>query len=178
MKSCPYLPLPKHALKPSDTRVWRDECGPNYYQICLECAQSLWQAHLPAQALLQLNKSFMCQLDPADSILQKFPLPYRAIRWMLANYHPEDFIGNPVRHFQHLASRMSAKSPQAELRTWRAWACYHIASRVLDHDDFPPDEQQIRREKLSIPSVTEVSSQLEKLGLTGEVDLFKREIEK
>ena len=61
------------------------------------------------------------------------------------------FLGNPVRHFQHLATRMSG--PLQEVRTARAWKCFHIARRVLgERGDFPLDGRQIAREGIFIPA--------------------------
>lgn len=48
----------------------------------------------------------------------------------------------------------------AELRAWRAWACFHLALEVLPHDDFPQDLDQIKRESLIIPPVTKILKNL------------------
>ncbi len=84
--------------------------------------------------------------------------PYEAMVWYLAKRSQELFIGNPVRHFQHLATRMSGE--HAELRSWRAWACFHLAESVLPESDYPRDFEQIEKEGLEIPSLEEVEKNL------------------
>lgn len=64
------------------------------------------------------------------------------------------FLGNPVRHFQHLATRMSG--PRKEIRIKRAWKCFYIARQVLQgKGDFPLDGRQIAREGIFIPAEKE-----------------------
>lgn len=149
----PHLPTAPRDLDPTHTRRHRDECGPAFYLACLEYAQSLWLQEKPAQAILQLNKAFMADIsNPA------IPLPYRALIWFLENRKSDLFIGNPVRHFQHLATRMSG--PRAGLRSWRAWACLHLARLVLPESEFPLDQDQIITESLILPDLTEVLENL------------------
>ncbi len=59
------------------------------------------------------------------------------------------YLGNPVRHFQHLASRVVG--PRAEIRAWRAWVCFHMAEEILGRIAFPRDGIQLVREGLWIP---------------------------
>ena len=149
----PHLPPAPPDLTPNHTRQHRDECGPIFYRACLEFSQSLWLQEKPAQAILQLNKSFM-----ADISNPEIPLPYEAMIWFLENRRDDLFIGNPVRHFQHLATRMSG--PRAGLRSWRAWACFHLAKQVLPEEEFPPDHEQIEAEALVLPGLAEVAENL------------------
>ncbi|MDA7862439.1 hypothetical protein N9124_01545 [bacterium] len=148
MASNPHLPPAPADLTPAHTKRHRGECGASFYQACLEFAQSLWLQGKPAQALLQLNKSSFAE----------GPFPYAALKWFLEHREDDLFIGNPVRHFQHLATRMAG--PRAELRTWRAWACFYLAKATLPEEEFPPDLEQIAFETLSIPPLAQV---LEKL---------------
>lgn len=115
-------------------------------------AQGHWQEGKPAQAILQLNKAFSADLEDDDPVLKEWPWPYAALEWILE--HAADgssgFLGNPVRHFQHLATRMSG--PRREVRIARAWKCFRIARRVLaGRGDFPLDGRQIAREGICIP---------------------------
>ncbi len=151
----PHLPPAPADLKASHARQHREECGTQYYLACLELSQSLWQQDKPAQAILQLNKAFLAEVTTPP-----WPLPYRALVWFLENRPPDLFIGNPVRHFQHLASRMSG--PRSELRSWRAWACFHLTKKALPSDQFPLDETQLREEDLTIPTSSEVINHLPK----------------
>ncbi|MCX8240265.1 MAG: hypothetical protein OSB05_15735 [Akkermansiaceae bacterium] len=145
----PHLPAASTGLGPDHTRRHRAECGERFHKACLELSQSFWQQGKPAQAILQLNKA---------SMVPDLPAPFAALVWYLC-HPPEDlFIGNPVRHFQHLASRISGN--HAELRSWRAWACFHLSEEILPARDFPRDAQQIKNEQLRIPSLEVIEKNL------------------
>ena len=165
MNPNPHLPSAPATLGPPHTRQYRSECGPKFYLSCLKLSQSLWLQQKPAQAILQLNKAFL-----ADLTKPPHSLPYSALVWYLQNRHPDLFLGNPVRHFQHLATRMSG--PRSTLRTWRAWACFHLAKQILPDSQFPPDHDQISRENLILPDLTMIRKNLEKFGLPEEIDTF------
>jgi hypothetical protein len=81
-------------------------------------------------------------------------------------------MGNPVRHYQHLASRMSG--PNKELRSWRAWACFHLAEKVLPADEYPRDDRQIEQENLLIPDWQKTISEIQERGIVGEAEFLNR----
>jgi len=93
--------------------------------------------------------------------------------WILRHAASGDcgYLGNPVRHFQHLASRMSGD--RAELRSWRAWLCFHLSERVLPRAKFPRDGDQIGREGLWIPGLTRSLAAVAKLGWPGETEIAR-----
>ncbi|MCA1964600.1 MAG: GNAT family N-acetyltransferase [Prosthecobacter sp.] len=133
-----------------------------FYQTCHRRAQSLWQQGLPAQAILALNRALSCALPAEEPVLQRLPLPYLPLAWILAHRPaPEFFLGNPRRHWQHLATRMVP--PHAELRTWRAWACWYLAKTALPEQEFPPDLQQIRQEGICEPRRQDIAHHLSAL---------------
>lgn len=169
---CPFLPRVEQALRPSDIRNLRRQGGSTGYLATLNCAQSLWLQALPAQALLQLNHALAIQLPADTKVFHDWPLPYQAKVWILKNHQPPEFIGNPVRHYQHLATRVSG--PKKELRSWRAWACFHLAEQCLPSSDFPRDHRQIEKENLSIPLWDTVLRSLSSLGTQYELDYLKR----
>ena len=148
MTPCPYLPeydgktAKRHGL----------ERGAGFYLDALRFAQGHWLEGQPAQALLQLNKALSADLLRDEAILIEWPWPYAALKWILEKSADgnQGFLGNPVRHFQHLATRMSG--PRKEVRIARAWKCFHISRRVLEgKGDFPLDGRQIAREGIFIP---------------------------
>jgi len=149
--ACPWLPEVDRLHDCGITRRHGGEKGAAFYVDALRYSQSLWLAGKPAQAILQLNKAWMADLGRDEAVLLDHPPPYRALVWILRNAVERDhgFFGNPVRHFQHLASRMSG--PRPEVRTWRAWLCMHLSEDVLDRARFPRDGEQIVREGLWIP---------------------------
>jgi hypothetical protein len=165
---CPWLPSVNERLGPAVTRVHGGEKGAAFYFAALCYAQSLWLEGKPAQAILQLNKSLMADLNGDEPVLVDFPPPYRALLWIIraAKNGEMGFMGNPVRHFQHLASRMSG--PRAEIRRWRAWACFHLASRELEGGGFFQDGEQLAREGLWIPGRARVWNEIGNRGWEGE----------
>lgn len=149
--------------------LFRKRRDAEFYLAALRFGQSLWLEGKPAQALLQCNKAFLADLRGDESVLEEWPAPYAAKRWLMEESRGgPGFLGNPVRHYQHLASRMSG--PRTEVRSWRAWACFHLAEQVLPEQ--PRDEEQIEKEGLAIPSVSDVKSQLLKRGWAGEVETW------
>ena len=149
------------------TRRHGDDKGPAFYRDALRFSQSLWQQGKPAQAILQLDKAFMADICAEDWLTEEQD-PYGAMAWMLRclGEGAEGFGGNPVRHFQHLASRMSG--PRPEVRRWRAWACLHLAEGILAACDFPRDGVQLAREGLWIPGLGRVLGALHAYGWRAE----------
>lgn len=166
---CPYLPEICDEHNFSLTRRHGADKGVAFYQDALCYAQSKWIAGKPAQALLQLNKAWMADLAVDEPVLMDFPPSYRALVWILrqAADGQSGFLGNPVRHFQHLASRVSG--PRAEVRSWRAWVCFHLAERHLGAEKFPRDGDQLAREGLWVPGFQRACGEVERRGWNGEV---------
>ena len=170
---CPHLPKVSPPLAITHTRQYRQACDQKFFQACLELAQSLWLLGSPAQAILQLDKSMMASTassaDPID-------YPYAAILWIIRHTPDHQFIGNPVRHFQHLASRMNMNQPSAEIRIWRAWACLHLTEALIPNAEtlYPRDQKQIENEGLHIPSLKEVLSEITHLSSLIESDSITR----
>ena len=165
---CPWLPEVAEIHNFSLTRRHGHAKGPEFYLDALSYAQSQWLAGKPAQAILQLNKAWMADLSNDEPVLQSHPPPYQALAWILdaASNGTCGYLGNPVRHFQHLASRVSG--PRAEVRSWRAWVCFHLAERILNRGDYPRDGEQIAREGLWIPNYQRALNEVAKRGWPGE----------
>lgn len=168
----PHLPAVTQLLRAEHTRRHRAESGEKFYLAALELAQSHWQHDKPAQALLQLNKAFLADLSDDAEILQQHPPPYRALHWFLQNRIPDPFLGNPVRHFQHLATRMSGSRP--ELRRHRAWVCFILAEKALPAHEFPRDQEQIARENITFPAVGDLVHYFKTARRPREADLVEK----
>ena len=142
--------------------------GARFHRDALRFAQSQWRCGKPAQAILQLDKAWGADLPDGPDDREGFPSPYMALAWIMktAATGNHGYLGNPVRHFQHLASRMSG--PRLEIRAWRAWFCLHLAERLLPPGGFPRDGRQLAREGLFIPSAGSVLAQLARMGWPGE----------
>jgi len=159
--SCPHLPRlsPASPLPITHPKAYREACDDAYFKACLELAQSLWCTGYPAQAILQLDKAFMAKLNAPTSNINSV---YLAICWIIQNSPSEQFLGNPVRHFQHLATRMNMNQPNAKIRIWRAWACLHLTEKLFPYpaEIYLRDEAQITKENINIPTTQETLHQL------------------
>lgn len=166
---CPWLPVPDGKLTAASLDTHGAERGAEFYLAALRYAQSLWLEGFPARALLLVNRALGCGFSGDEAVLREWPLPYRAVGWLLRNHLPEQFVGNPRRHWQHLATRMSG--PRSELRTWRAWACWWLARLAMP--EMPADEEQMEKEGVQEPGEMEIAEHLTRLGLAGEADLWR-----
>ena len=169
LEPCPHLPEAKTPLRAAAMKECGTDRGRKFYRLALRCAQSLWLQGLPAQSLLLLNRAFAADHLSDPEMCREDPLPYRAAAWIMQNREAEQFIGNPRRHFQHLATRMV--EPRKEIRSWRAWACWQLACLIFP--DYPADEKQIREERVIEPDEDEIFRQLEKHGVPGEAQLWR-----
>ncbi len=167
---CPFLPEPDEPQTAAAMRKLGKNRDPAFYEAALRCGHSLWLQGLPAQAMLQLNRAFGCDLRGDEPVLESWPLPYAAMAWIMQARTDDQFIGNPRRHFQHLATRMV--EPRKELRSWRAWACWWLSRRIFP--DLPADETQIRDEGVVEPEFDQIEERLSRLGLPGEVEIWRK----
>ncbi len=172
--ACPWLPVVDRLHDFTLTRRHAGEKGHAFYLDALRFAQSQWLVGKPAQAILQVDKALMADLGVDDGWQEGGVDPYRAMHWLLDRVGEgvPGFAGNPVRHFQHLASRMSG--PRAELRSWRAWLCLHLAERILPADLYPRDGVQLAREGLWVPGVGPCLAAVQRLGWRGEVEVIRQ----
>ena len=167
---CPFLPSVDRVHRAVEMKALGKNRGAEFYQLALTCAQSLWLQGLPAQSILLLNRAFSADLRDEEEVLQDWPLPYAAMHWVMSHRNEEQFIGNPRRHFQHLATRMV--EPRKVQRSWRAWACWAYACQIFP--EYPADEKQIAEEGIIEPAQAEIAKGLRENGLPGEDLLWER----
>lgn len=171
---CPYLPTPPEPLTHLVMAPFRKGRGPDFYETALTYAGSLWLQGLPARSLLLINRALGADLTGDEAILKTWPLPYAAVRWILEHRSEDEahFIGNPRRHYQHLATRMVP--PRKEQRRWRAWACWYLSVQTLPANEFPADELQIRNEGIVEPTREEIGEALDSHGIVSERALWEQ----
>lgn len=169
LPTCPHLPEAPQPLTAACVAALQNNRGPEFYEMSLRYGQSLWLQGFPAQALLQVNRALGAEVAPEAAVLRQWPLPYAAAAWLLTHRQAEQFIGNPRRHYQHLATRMV--EPRKEMRTWRAWACWWIARLLLP--DMPADEEQLAAEGVAEPKPEEIFAELTRLGHPGEAEAWQ-----
>lgn len=154
----PFLPAIDRPHEAAEVNAFGKERSAAFYELCHRYAQTLWQQGFPAKCILALNRALSCALPPEEPVLARLPWPYQALAWLMIHRPEGPFMGNPRRHWQHLASRMV--EPHKELRAWRAWACWYLAREILPEAEFPPDLRQIREEGLREPTRAEIEAQL------------------
>ena len=158
----PFLPQITREYGVADMEKFsRDDRGGEFYHTALCYAQSLWMAGFPAKSILLINRALSLPLPLTEPILADWPLPYRAAAWILQQRPEGQFIGNPRRHWQHLATRMV--EPNKELRTWRAWACWYLSKAMLPEAEYPGDHVQICREQVAEPTHRIITQRLREL---------------
>lgn len=174
LEQCPYLPAVETPLSAAAMREVKDDAyGVRFYQQALKCGQSLWLQGLPAQALLMFNRALGADLKGGEAILEQWPLPYAASSWVMMQRMEDQFVGNPRRHYQHLATRMV--EPRKAQRSARAWACWFMACRVFP--DYLADEKQIAEEGVVEPGREDIVVMLEQEGIEGEVDVWEQAVQ-
>lgn len=171
---CPFLPQTyREELCADHIHALGKDRSERFYQTSLEYAQKLWLIGFPAKSLLHINRALACRLEghslqsPSESTQRA---PYLAVAWILKHRDHGGFIGNPRRHYQHLATRMV--EPHKELRVWRAWACWCLSKSILPPQEFPPDVQQIWKEQILEPSRSEIQSQLQQHSPSDDVEAW------
>ncbi|MDF1861511.1 MAG: hypothetical protein P1U87_14940 [Verrucomicrobiales bacterium] len=168
LKACPFLPPAERPLRAAEMKSVGEDRGAEFYLFALTCAQSLWLQGLPAQSILLMNRAFSSDLSGEESVLKEFPLPYGAMHWVMSHRLEDQFVGNPRRHFQHLATRMV--EPRKTIRSWRAWGCWAYASTIFP--DYPADEIQLEEEGVTEPGREDIFRALDEFGLAKENQLW------
>lgn len=158
---CPHLPDVERPYDHRDLEALGGERGPLFYETALKYAQSNWRIGFPAKSILLINRSLSLPIKGDEPVLARLPLAYQALVWIMQNRVEGQFIGNPRRHWQHLATRMV--EPNKELRAWRAWACWYLAKTMLPEAEFPSDPKQIREEQVVEPAYDQIAAQLQRL---------------
>jgi hypothetical protein len=71
------------------------------------------------------------EVDGSEEVLRAYPLPYRAVAWILQHHRSDDFPGNPRLSYQHQALRI--RGARKELRQARAWAVWALVCAIRPH---------------------------------------------
>lgn len=180
---CPYLPMTGRMLSADHIHALGRDRSETFYFTAMEYAQVLWLAGFPAKSLLLVNRALSCRLPEVSleaAVMHQPPFPgvepcpaapYHAKAWILHHRPDGPFIGNPRRHYQHLATRMV--EPHKELRTWRAWACWYLAKETLPESQYPADAKQVREEGIVKPTRAQIADHLTRLSPRDDVDAWR-----
>lgn len=162
---CPFLPSCGRTLSWRDLNALRENQGPELYELCLEYGQQLWLDELPARALLAVDRALYCDVPGDAEILRAYPMPYRAIGWMVKQ-PGEAFTGNARVHYQHLADRV--RGERADLKKWRAWAAWAVTRQAR------PDLAGDPKHAVSEPTPAEIETSLGTFGVAGEITEWRK----
>jgi len=160
---CPYLPeAPASMNHLCLTRLKKDT--PELYFSALQYGHYLWQQRHAGRAILALTRALYADIEAPDPILRKWPLPYAALQWILANHSSDDFPGNPRISFQHQATRLRGhRQDLRRARAWATWALVRQAKPELPGDVVDPATE---------PTSEEISRLLKRHGHSAEAELW------
>ena len=121
---CPYLPLPEAEMSYRSLRELRGGNLEVFYRTALGYGHYLWLKGFSGRAILAITRALYADLPDEAAVLREWPLPYRALHWIVVNHPNQDFPGNPRISFQHQATRL--RGDRAALRRARAWAVWKL----------------------------------------------------
>jgi len=137
----------------------------DYYFKALQYGHYLWLQAKAGRAVLALTRGLYADLPPGTPMLEEWPLPYAALKWIFARHPSADFPGNPRVSFQHQATRLrGAREARRRARAWAVWALVRTTRPEL-----PADEAQGIEE----PGLAEIERLLQAHGIPEEAALWK-----
>lgn len=166
---CPFLPDCPERMDYRDLNELRHERGEALYIAALRYSQYLWLSGLTARAILALNRGLFTSLTGREQALESWPMPYKALAWLLYYHDGRGFLGNPRISYQHIADRV--RGPEQTLKRVRAWACWHLVRAACPA--MPGDPKHAVRE----PTQEETGLELDPVGLVGERVLWSAALE-
>ncbi|MFT5836611.1 MAG: hypothetical protein ACI9ZV_000107 [Candidatus Azotimanducaceae bacterium] len=136
-----------------------------FYLTALRYGHSLWLSGHSGRAILAITRALYADVPQSATSLKQWPLPYQALRWIVANHPSEDFPGNPRISFQHQATRL--RGERMQLRRARAWAVWALIRQAK------PELQGDRAQGIREPDIGAVEAGLVSCGHTGESQLWQ-----
>ena len=98
----------------------------DFYFAALKYGHYLWLKGHAGRSILAVTRALYANLSGGAPMLDQWPLPYTALRWIVAKHPSDDFPGNPRISFQHQATRL--RGERQALRRIRAWAVWALPS--------------------------------------------------
>ncbi|MFP4281980.1 MAG: hypothetical protein ACLFR7_00490 [Opitutales bacterium] len=165
MPPCPHLPRPDTVLDYRLLSAHEDRRDARFYGDALRYGQHLWLHGHAGRAILAVTRALYADVPPHEPVLQEWPLPYAALRWIVAHHPRDEFPGNPRVSFQHQATRL--RGPRQEQRRARAWAVWALIREV--RPQLPGDPSQ----NLIEPDLETIAEGLTRHGHRGEERLWR-----
>lgn len=164
-ETCPHLPIPNESMSYRCLTELREGDAETLYVEALRYGHYLWLGGHSGRAILSLTRGLYADIKEGSNVLAEWPLPYRALSWIVANHLGDDFPGNPRVSFQHQATRL--RGERMELRRARAWAVWALIRAAKP--SLPADLTQDFVE----PSLDEIEQGLVEYGHSGECELWR-----
>ncbi len=162
---CPYLPEPEARMSHRCLTELRGDDPEVFYRTALQYGHYLWLNGHAGRAILAITRALYADLDETAEILKQWPLPYAALKWIVAHHTSDDFPGNPRISFQHQATRL--RGDRQKLRRARAWAVWALISAA--RPNLPNDTEQA----ITFPNMEEIAGSLQAQGHHDEVALWQ-----
>jgi hypothetical protein len=162
---CPHLPTPEARMSHRCLTDLKDAERAVFYHTALKYGHYLWQQGHSGRAILALTRALYADVAENDSILKQWPLPYGALKWIVANHSSTHFPGNPRISFQHQATRL--RGDRQSLRRARAWAVWALICKAR------PELEPDRTQDIIEPTLEAIETQLHSYGHSGESELWR-----
>lgn len=159
--TCPHLPEPDAQMTHRCLTELRDANRELFYHTALKYGHSLWSRGHAGRSILAITRALYADVSEDADILKQWPLPYAALRWIIANHNSEHFPGNPRISFQHQATRL--RGDRQALRRARAWAVWALIREAKPN--LPGDATQGIEE----PTLGSIEAGLRAIGHSSEV---------
>lgn len=131
-----------------------------FYYTALKYGHHLWLKGHAGRSLLAITRALYADVPQGAELLKRWPLPYAALCWIVANHSSDDFPGNPRISFQHQATRIRGdRQALRRARAWAVWALIREAKPTL-----PGDATQDVNEA----ALSDITAQLDRMGHVGE----------
>ena len=162
---CPYLPPPEPEMSYRNLRELRGGNIEVFYRTALGYGHYLWLKGCSGRAILAITRALYADLPHEAAVLLEWPLPYKALHWIVVNHPNQDFPGNPRISFQHQATRLRGdRAALLRARAWAVWKLICSAKPVLVADT----TQGIKQLTLG-----EIEKRLAKYGHSNEVKIWQ-----
>lgn len=164
-ETCPNLPAPDAQMSHRCLTESRKANEADFYFAALKYGHYLWLKGHAGRSILAVTRALYANLSGGAPMLDQWPLPYTALRWIVAKHPSDDFPGNPRISFQHQATRLRGeRQALRRIRAWAVWALVRRAKPTLRGDD---------TQKIEEPTIDWIEARLNMEGHVNEVSLWR-----
>lgn len=161
---CPYLPVPDARMSYRCLTESGKTSEDAFYVSALRYGHYLWLKGHAGRSILALTRALYANIDEKAPILDQWPLPYAALKWIITKHPSDSFPGNPRISFQHQATRLRGeRQTLRRARAWAVWALVRQAKPNLCGDDL---------QSIQEPTLDWIKEQLQDKGHANEVVLW------